>query len=278
MPSANDRYLAHSGRPLQRDSHSWNPRVPSGARRPPQLRAPALAAERAKAMVGGGSWAEKRTTLGKLDTFVALTVPAMCPLACCAASGEAVPPRPVSARPTIASSAANSHAPQVRQGLAQESRTSIVLRTVPTPPPPTEKKVVLPAMPSAPPPSTGSNVVLRAAHRSPPSPTEKKVVLPPMPSPPPPATASNVVLRAAHRSPPSPTEKKVVQRAMRSPPRPATAVRISSGRSSVGSVDATIRRQASEQYFDYRRSVLRALLASKSWTRTGINNSKGSRR
>jgi hypothetical protein len=124
---------------------------------------------------------------------------------------EAVPTRPVSARPTIASSAENSHGPQVRQGLAQEeSRTSIALRTVPTPRPP--------------------------------------------------------------------TEKKVVPRAMRSPPPPATAVRISSGRSSVGSVDATIRRQASEQYFDYRRSVLRALLASKSWTRTGINNSKGSRR
>ena len=42
-------------------------------------------------MVGGGSWAEKLTTLGKLDTFVALTVPAMCPLACCAASGLACP-------------------------------------------------------------------------------------------------------------------------------------------------------------------------------------------
>ncbi len=153
---------------------------------------------------------------------------------------EAGPPRPVSVVPSVA----GSHAPQVRLGLAQESRTSIVLRASPPPPAPTRNKLVLRAMPS----------------------------------PPPPATASNVVLRAAHRSPPSPTEKKVVQRAMRSPPRPATAVRISSGRSSVGSVDATIRRQASEQYFDYRRSVLRALLASKSWTRTGINNSKGSRR
>jgi hypothetical protein len=273
----------------------------------------------------------------------------------------AVPTRPVSARPTIAPSAANSHAPQVRPGLAQESRTSIVLRTVPTPPPPTEKKGVLPAMPSPPPPATASNVVLRAAHRPLPSPTGKKVIFRtslsppppgtkavlrgPLPSPPPPPTEKKVIFRASRRppppstgsnvvlrampsppppptrkkvvlrgtmptppppptrkkvvlrgplptppppptrkklvlrgplpSPPPPTEKRVVFRAMRSPPPPATAVRISTGRSSVGSVDVTIRRQESEQYFDYRSSVRRALLASKSWTRTGIKNSKG---
>ena len=97
-----------------------------------------------------------------------------------------------------------------------------------------------------------------------------------MPNPPPPSTGSNVVLRAAYRPLPSPTEKNVIPRAMRSPPPPATAVQIFTGRSKVGSDDATIRRQASEQYFDYRSSVRRALLASKSWTRTGINHSKGS--
>ena len=250
----------------------------------------------------------------------------------------AVPPRPVS----VAPSAANSHASPVRPGCVQESRTSLVLWA--SPPPPTEKKVVLPAMPSPPPPASASKVVLRAAYRPQPSPTEKKVVLRgalsslpppagarsscapcptrrrqpgrksssshaqpaaaaahqgkvvlrgPLTSPPPPSTG-NVVLRAAHRSPPppgsnvvlraayrplpSPTEKKVLPRATRSTPPPATAVRISTGRSGVASVDATIRRQASEQYFDYRSGLLRALLASKSWTRTGINNSKGSRR
>ena len=290
----------------------------------------------------------------------------------------AVPTRPVSARPTIASSAANSHAPQVRQGRAQESRTSIalrtvptpppptekkgVLRTVPTPPPPTEKKGVLPAMPSPPPPATASNVMLRAAHRPLPSPTGKKVIFRtslsppppgtkavlrgPLPSPPPPPTEKKVIFRASRRPPPPstgsnvvlrampsppppptwkkvvlrgtmpsppppptwkkvvlrgplptppppptrkklvlrgplpsppppPTEKRVVFRAMRSPPPPATAVRISTGRSSVGSVDVTIRRQESEQCFDYRSSVLRALLASKSWTRTGSRIRRG---
>ena len=35
----------------------------------------------------------KRTTLGKLDTFVGLTVPAMCPLACRAAFGLACAPQ-----------------------------------------------------------------------------------------------------------------------------------------------------------------------------------------
>jgi hypothetical protein len=94
--------------------------------------------------------------------------------------------------------------------------------------------------------------------------------------PPRPPTRKKLVLRGAMPSlPPSPTERKVVPRAMRSPPPPATAVRISSGRSSVGSVDATIRRQASEQYFDYRSSVKRALLASKSWTRTGKKQFEG---
>ena len=200
----------------------------------------------------------------------------------------AVPARPVS----VAPSAAGSHAPPVRPGRAQESRTSIVLRASP-PPPPTGKKVVLrrpcparrrrtreegrparaPAQPAAVHPEQGRPARAPAQ----PAAADRKG-RPAGRPPPPPSTGSNVVLRAAYRPLPSPTEKKVVPRAMRSTPPPATAVRISTGRSSVASVDATIRRQASEQYFDYRSSVRRALLASKSWTRTGINNSKGSRR
>jgi hypothetical protein len=197
----------------------------------------------------------------------------------------AVPTRPRSAIPILAPSSAGSHAPQVRPGRAQESRTSIVLRPSPPPPPPTRKKLVLPSppppptpkklvlrgpLPTPPPPPTPKKLVLRGPLPTPPPPpTRKKLVLRgPLPSPPPPSTGSNVVLQAAHRSPPSRTEKKVVPRAMRSPPPAATAVRISTGRSGVASVDATIRREASEQYFDYRSSVRRARLASKSWTRT----------
>jgi hypothetical protein len=188
---------------------------------------------------------------------------------------EAVPPRPVSVVP----SSAGSRASQVRPGRAHESRTSIVLRANPPPPTPGTRVVLRGALPSPPPPPTRMKLVLRGAMPTPPPPpTRKKVVLRgALPSPPPPPTRMNLVLRGPLPSPPQPpTEKRVVFRAMRSPPPPATAVRISTGRSSVGSVDATIQRQASEQYFDYRSSVLRALLASKSWTRTGINNSQGS--
>jgi hypothetical protein len=173
----------------------------------------------------------------------------------------AVPTRPVS----VAPSAAGSHASQVRPGRAQESRTSIVLRANPPPPTPGTRVVLRGPLPSPPPPATGSNVVLRAAHRPLPPPTEK-AVLPATHSTLPPAIGKAVVLRTVP-TPPPPAEK-IVPRAMRSPPPPATAVRISTGRSSVGSVNATIQRQASEPYFDYRSSVRRALLASKSWTRT----------
>ena len=192
---------------------------------------------------------------------------------------EAVPIRPAWTRPIAAPALARSNPHEVGRGPMKEpGKVVFKVRRCP-PPPSTGRKVTLRgAMPSPPPPPTQKKLVLRGTMPSLPSPpTEKKVVLPAMPSPPP-STGSNVVLRAAYRPLPSPTEKKVLPRATRSTPPPATAVRISTGRSGVASVDATIRRQASEQYFDYRSGLLRALLASKSWTRTGIDNSKGSRR
>ena len=182
---------------------------------------------------------------------------------------EAVPTRPASARPMAKESMKKVRLRGMYSPPPPPPQKTVVLRGFYSPPPPPPvKKLVLGASRSAPRTATEKKVVFRASLSPPP--TGKKLVLPAMPSPPPPSTGSNVVLRAAHRPLPSPTEKKVVPRAMPSPPPPAPAVRIS--------VDATIRRQASEQYFDYRSSVRRALLASKSWTRTGINNSKGSRR
>ena len=79
-----------------------------------------------------------------------------------------------------------------------------------------------------------------------------------MPSPPPPATAEQC--RAARRVPPTAvahTEKKVVPRAMRSPP-PSGNRRPDLDRfdPALARLMRQIRRQASEQYFDYRSSVL----------------------
>ena len=135
---------------------------------------------------------------------------------------ETVPARPVS----VAPSAANSHASQVRPGRAQESRTSIVLRTVP--PPPTGKKLVLPAMRCPPPPPpTGRIVLLRRTPPPPlPLPTGRIVLRARRtpPPPPPPLPTGRIVLRARRTPPPPPpplpTERIVLLR--RSPPPPTT--------------------------------------------------------
>ena len=116
---------------------------------------------------------------------------------------ETVPPRPVS----VAPSAANSHASQVRPGLAQESRTSIVLRA--SPPPSTGRKVTLRgAMPSPPPP--GRIVLLRRTPPPPLPPPTGRIVLkvncrPPPSSPPPLPTGRIVLLR---RTPPPSTTRR----------------------------------------------------------------------
>jgi hypothetical protein len=109
---------------------------------------------------------------------------------------EAVPTRPSSARPTIASSAANSHAPQVRQGLAQASGKIVlkVNRRPPPSPPPTGRIVLkVNHRPLPPPPPTGKIVLKRVNRRPTPPPLTGRIVLKRVnlrPPPPPPLTGT----------------------------------------------------------------------------------------
>ncbi len=77
---------------------------------------------------------------------------------------EAVPTRPVSARPVLAPASAKSNAPQVRKGLATRPGTKVVLRVRPSPSPLTTKsKITLRVRRSPPPPTTRNKVILRAS-------------------------------------------------------------------------------------------------------------------